>query len=143
MVSLVLGACGGAGPRRDLLVSVRDGATQMPLASVVVRVEALNPAHPFDIIKQLFGGGEMEPGPEGLTDGDGQVRLWAYTDLPMNILVGAPGYGVETLFFANHPLEIAPNHWTDPTGSKPLPGDDATQRRHLQVMFSDPAKTPA
>lgn len=143
VVSLLLTACGGAGPQRDVLVSVRDAETLKPIPSVVVRVETLNPTHPFNVVKQLFGGGEYEPGPDGLTNGDGQVRLWTYSEVPMNILVGAPGYGVETFFFADHPLDVAPNLWAAPTSREELPGDDDSQRRRFQVMFSDPAKAPA
>jgi hypothetical protein len=115
-----------------LTVSVRDAQTQEPIRNAVVRVEPQRPVHPLDVSAILFGS-EPPPSDSGFTGPDGRVTLKAFAGLPMNIAVGAAGYGLETYFFPDHPVHTAKGLWR--SGQSPAGDESAQGGRRLEAKF--------
>ena len=96
-----------------MTVSVRDGLTHRPIPGALVRVSSvhfhipLSPPKKFDSIPYLAS--------QSVTDENGLVRLEAYVNHPMQVIVTRDGGAPYRLYLERHPylprLGPAPLEW--------------------------------
>ncbi len=100
-VILLLGGCSTNSTQRPMTVSVRDGLTHRPIPGALVRVNSvhfhlpLSPPKKFDSIAPLAS--------QAVTDEKGMVRLGAYVNHPMQVIVTREGGAPDRLYLERHP----------------------------------------
>ena len=103
-VILLLGGCSTSSTRRPMTVSVRDGLNHRPIPGALVRVSSVHFHIPlssnpkFDSIPYLAS--------QAVTDEQGIVRLEAYVNHPMQVIVTREGGAPYRFYLEQHPFRL-------------------------------------
>ena len=104
LATLLLGGCQASITTRPMTVSVRDSLTHRPVPGALVRVSSVHlhipqpPYQKFDSIAHLAS--------QAVTDEKGQVRLGAYVNHPMQVIVIREGGAPYWLYLERHPFQL-------------------------------------
>jgi hypothetical protein len=118
-----------------LTVAVRDKLSQQPVSGAVVHARTVHAFLPMSYLANsdapLLGAdpildGSPPDSQRAVTGADGTVRLEVIVDHPVQIIVLAAGYDMQTVDLADHPVRTGgPSAWRDADPGPALPSEPA------------------
>lgn len=118
---------------------VRDAQSRAPIAGASVSVEIVEPRNPVSVtgvVRELMGS-EPPAGGQGQTSADGAITLPIITQLPCNVVIAVPGYGVHTFQFSDNPARVNDGAWMEPPAEHGL---FVTRLFQVRFVGAAPAK---
>lgn len=101
---VLLGGCQASITTRPMTVSVRDSLTHRPVAGALVRVSSIHLHIPMPPYKKFDSTARLAS--QAVTDEKGLVRLGAYVNHPMQVIVIREGGAPYWLYLERHPFQL-------------------------------------